>query len=181
MKDTHQILLDRIPRVAIDKTARVVTSTGVHFHQDYCKGVYDNVPSFGQAPYNVRDLVGQQNGKMVIVGYKDSYPKKGGRRHRWWARCLCGVYEVREHRQWISDYNKGFVDKGCGNCRKMEKILNGGDRCCYWNIDGEGYVTTDCGQIFIQTDIDRKMMKCRYCKGIIRRATSKEVDNAEGR
>ena len=68
MKIPNQILLNETPHSAIDGNARVVTSPGTHFDQGYLRGMHERAPVFERPPCNIRDLTGQQNGKITIVG-----------------------------------------------------------------------------------------------------------------
>ena len=59
-----------------------------------------------------RDLTGQRNGAMVIVGLRTYREQK---RSSWVARCDCGNYEQRNHRNWQKYMRKGVPD-ACGIC-----------------------------------------------------------------
>jgi len=59
-----------------------------------------------------RDLTGQRNGAMLIVGlivYRE------GRRSSWAALCDCGNFEARNHRNWQKYLRKGVPD-ACSEC-----------------------------------------------------------------
>lgn len=49
-------------------------------------------PPEAARPAHVRDLIGLSVGRMTVVRYHRSHPKRGA---RWLVRCRCGDYEVR--------------------------------------------------------------------------------------
>ena len=63
-----------------------------------------------------RDLTGQRNGRMVIVGLRQ-YRER--RRSSWTAQCDCGNFEQRNHRNWQKYLRKGIPD-ACGVCMPTE-------------------------------------------------------------
>lgn len=63
-----------------------------------------------------RDLTGQRNGAMVIVGLIAYREQK---RSSWAALCDCGNYEQRNHRNWQRYMRRGVPD-ACGHCMPEE-------------------------------------------------------------
>ena len=63
-----------------------------------------------------RDLTGQRNGAMVIVGLRAYRENK---RSSWIALCDCGNYEQRNHRNWQKYLRKGVPD-ACYYCMPKE-------------------------------------------------------------
>lgn len=59
-----------------------------------------------------RDLTGQRNGAMVVVGLGVYRYQK---RSSWIAKCDCGNYEQRNHRNW-QKYMRAGVPDACGEC-----------------------------------------------------------------
>ena len=111
----------------IDKTARLVISKGEHFDLPLKKGMWTQLPAWAAPPYDIKNLIGQTNGRMTIIAYKCYAKIKGGRgkKHRWYARCSCGNVEVRNHRTWVNNFNKGREDYGCAICRQTKNICEG--------------------------------------------------------
>lgn len=78
-----------------------------------------------------RDLTGQRNGAMTIVGLRQY---RDGRRSSWIAKCDCGNYEQRNHRNWQKYMKKGVPD-ACGACMPEKTriavvaAILGGDPC----------------------------------------------------
>ena len=121
-----EIILKETPHIPIDKTARIVTWVGEHFKINNPKGIfYQKDIYFKSPPHNIQDLRDQTNGRMTIIGYRTYSKLKGGkgRKHTWWARCSCGNIEIRNHKQWLRDANKGWVDNGCRVCIITDGIL----------------------------------------------------------
>jgi hypothetical protein len=67
-------------------------------------------------PVIFSDLTGQRLGAMVIVGLREY---REHRRSSWIARCDCGNYEQRNHRNWQKYFRYGVPD-ACSVCMPEE-------------------------------------------------------------
>jgi hypothetical protein len=77
---------------------------------------WDAPPKSKPIPKGQEDRRGQKVGRMTVVGYYDSHPKKGS---RWIVRCSCGDYETRLSK---AIKNQSNTRDRCSKCRRLETV-----------------------------------------------------------
>ncbi len=101
---------------AVNKTAGLVTSKGVHYESSkrLQQEVFEVPPTMIKTPRGAEPAEGDRSGKMAIVGYVA--------RNQALARCVCGLYEIRNAISWRRSRRRGVVDAGCQHCRHLDYL-----------------------------------------------------------
>ena len=83
--------------------------------QDKNKKIWNAVPieATTKPPKNRKNLIGTTRYSMTIVAHLW--------KHKWIARCVCGVFEVRNQKPWQKGLKKQTVDE-CQTCKYRQHL-----------------------------------------------------------
>jgi hypothetical protein len=120
-------LIEVFKGVPIDRTARYVTSRGLHYEQTFRSNLL-HIFKHSDMPHGVTDTSqrGERYGRFTVMGtYKPISVRDRRKAPRLSLRCDCGRYEVRMPMQLANDLTH---PRCCLRCRDLMAIQKGKKR-----------------------------------------------------
>jgi hypothetical protein len=118
MSNVKTIDYDRLASSApVNRGAAVARDGGgEHFDVSTTVSHWKAPPPTKPAPNGVPDLTGNVVGRLRVIGYLNSHPRRGA---AWLVRCSCGDYEYRRSKSILNPSNT--LDR-CQECRKLQQL-----------------------------------------------------------
>lgn len=115
-------MIDISTRIAINKTAKIVTSKSTEPEYEQTNEMHKRLLSdpCGQKPPKISEI-GQKRGKVTIVNFygkkRDANGHPKGESY-FIGKCVCGYFVYRKAAKWRKMFKLNIPDEGCTQCEK---------------------------------------------------------------